>query len=204
MELEIGNPPFRVAYCTFSYSIVVHNVLLTRKKIKWHKRLGGRSFDGCRISVDGTDVRICEPTPLSPKWYSHKFHGPGLRNEIGIAIETGYIVRAHGPFPSGKYSDARIFKLVLKTRLLPHKNVVADGGYTDERCRKTGSTPELTEFFSLVRARHQTANRRLKQFLVLSNRFRHKLALHLFCFHAIVNITQLIIESGEPLFHVSQ
>ena len=92
-------------------------------------------------------MRICEPTPFSPKRYSHKFHGPGLRYEIGIGIETGYIVWAHGPFPSGKYSDARIFKLVLKTRLLPHENVVADGGYTDERCRKTGSTSQLAEFF---------------------------------------------------------
>ena len=95
MELDICNPPFRIAYCTFSYSIVVHNFSLSRKKIKWHKRLGGRSFDGCRISVDGTDERICEPTPFGPKWYSHKFHGPGLRYEIGIGIETGYIVWAH-------------------------------------------------------------------------------------------------------------
>ena len=147
MELEICNPPFSVVYCTFSYSNVVHNFSLTRKKIKWHKRLGGRSFDGCRISVDGTDVRIFEPTRFSPEWYSHKFHGAGLRYEIGIGIETGYVVRAQGPFPSDKYSDARKFKLVLQTRLLPHENVVADGGYTDERCRKTWSTSELTEFF---------------------------------------------------------
>jgi hypothetical protein len=32
----------------------------------------------CHVSVDGTDFRIHEPSPFSPRWYSHKFKGAGL------------------------------------------------------------------------------------------------------------------------------
>lgn len=32
------------------------------------------------VSLDGTaDCIIQEPYPFIPKWYSHKFHRPGLR-----------------------------------------------------------------------------------------------------------------------------
>ena len=36
------------------------------------------------ISLDGTDFRIPEPTVFDPKWFSHKFNGPGLRYEIAL------------------------------------------------------------------------------------------------------------------------
>lgn len=141
--------------------------------------------------------------PFSPRWYSHKFHGPGLRYEVGICIRTGKIAWAHGPFPCGSYSDVRIFRLGMKRNLDEGELVVADGGYKDERCMacKDEQDPNR-EFFALVRARHETVNRRFKQFAVLGNRFRHSLKLHSFCFYAVCNITQLLLLSGEPLFSV--
>ena len=59
----------------------------------------------CKITVDGTDFRIQEPSPFDPKWYSHKFRGPGLRYEIGVCIKTGWIVWVNGPFPAGAWPD---------------------------------------------------------------------------------------------------
>jgi hypothetical protein len=47
--------------------------------------------------------------------------------------------------------------------------------------------------------RHETVNRRLKQFYCINLRFRHSLHLHPRFFHAVVNLTQLMIEIGEPL-----
>ena len=44
------------------------------------------------ISVDGSDFRIRDLSPFSKKWYSHKFHGPGLRYEAGISVARGDIV----------------------------------------------------------------------------------------------------------------
>ena len=60
------------------------------------------------MSIDGTNFRIYEPSPFSPKWFSHKFHGPGLRYEVGIAIRTGWIVWINGPYPPGDWPDVRI------------------------------------------------------------------------------------------------
>lgn len=154
-----------------------------------------------RVSVDGTDFRIHEPTPFSPRWYSHKFHGPGLRYEVGVSVATGDIVWAHGPFPCGEFSDVRIFRLGMKQHLGNGELVIADGGYTDEKCRSCkGVNDPNRRLFAVVRARHETVNRRFKQFAVLGHRFRHALKLHSFCFYSICNLTQIMLLTGEPLF----
>ena len=94
----------------FSIYIYILSFLIFRRlthfflKIHWNKNLikGGYCFEDGLVayaSVDGTDCRIREPSPFNPKWYSHKFHGPGLRYEIGICIRTGHLVWVHGLFP---------------------------------------------------------------------------------------------------------
>ena len=50
------------------------------------RKVGRRVGNRCLISIDGTDCQIQEPTPFSPKWFSHKFNGPGIRYEVGILI----------------------------------------------------------------------------------------------------------------------
>ncbi len=155
----------------------------------------------CKVSVDGTDFRIFEPTPFNSKWYSHKFKGPGLRYEVGVCIVTGHVVWVNGPFPCGKYSDVKIFRLAMKRALLNGESVIADGGYTDERCEKNRQSRVVPKHLhSLARARHETVNRRFKQFSVLGTRFRHDKSLHSVCFHAVANLTQLMLSHGEPLF----
>lgn len=101
-------------------------------QIVWNKRLDGSLFDGCRVSVDGTDFPIFEPKPFNPKWFSHKFKGPGLRYEIAFCIETGKIVWVHGPFPCGAYPDLKIFRMALKLALSDSERTVADGTYNDD------------------------------------------------------------------------
>jgi hypothetical protein len=44
-----------------------------------------------------------------------------------------------------------------------------------------------------ILARHETVNKRIKQFCCLNFRFRHYLHLHPRFFHAVVNLTQLLI-----------
>ena len=154
--------------------------------------------------MDGTDFRICEPYPFSPSWYSHKFKGPGVRYEIALAIETGEIVWVHGPFQAGAFSDLAIFQAGLKKALARNERVVADGGYSDEKC----VTPEMLQGqmstgYATVRARHETVNERFKNFFVLSHRFRHRPFLHSFCFHAVANLTHLMMQSESPLFSIN-
>ncbi|EFX70022.1 hypothetical protein DAPPUDRAFT_113096 [Daphnia pulex] len=71
--------------------------------IEWENRFH-RALRGSNIlvSIDGVDFRIMEPSPFNPKWYSHKFHGPGLRYELAICIQTGDIVWAYGGLPCGE------------------------------------------------------------------------------------------------------
>ena len=73
--------------------------MMTYIQISWDHRFSDPVFKDIFISVDDTACRIMEPAPFSPAWFSHKFHGPGLRYEVGISISSGYIVWINGPFP---------------------------------------------------------------------------------------------------------
>ena len=63
----------------------------------------------CKVTVDGTDFRIYDPSPFWSKWMSFKFKGPGLRYEVGVSIESGDIVWINGPFMPGMFNDLQIF-----------------------------------------------------------------------------------------------
>ena len=154
------------------------------------------------MSVDGTDCRIYEPSPFSPVWYSHKFKGPALRYEVGVGILNGDIVWVHGPFPCGSYTDLNIFRLGMKDELDESECVLTDLGYGDERCKTKASMSNINMelFHSRILARHENVNRRLKQFSILSNRFRNSISKHSVCFHAVANITQLMFEENRSLF----
>lgn len=91
----------------------------------------------------------------------------------------------------------------MKGALQPGEKVVADGGYKDGACLLGEDVEgEQHKLLADVRARQETVNRRFKQFFVLGHRFRHELSLHSVCFHSVANITQLMIELGDPLFEV--
>ena len=159
----------------------------------------------CKVTVDGTDCPIQEPSPFSPGWYSHKFKGPGVRYEVAVCIQTGWIVWVNGPYPCGSWPDLKIARHRLVHKLVPGEKFVADGGYRDGGVyadTPSGlNTPEQRQK-RLVRARHETVNSRFKNFNVLNKPYRHRLQTHGNCFMAIANLTQIGILSGRPLFQV--
>lgn len=162
--------------------------------MKWENRLkGGRSE--MMVSLDGTDFRIREPIPFNKKWFSHKFKGPGIRYEIGVSISHGDIVWASGGFPCGEWTDLKI-ACDLYVHIAKNEITLADKGYRFHRSFRTPRTAGEKR----VLARHETLNGRLKNFEALSTRYRHSLKKHPMIFHAIVNIVQCTIESGEILF----
>ena len=61
--------------------------------------------------------------------YSHKFHGAGLRYEIGISVFNANIGWLFGPFPCGFHSDLRNYKMALNRKLLQGERVIANGRY---------------------------------------------------------------------------
>ena len=159
----------------------------------------------CKITVDRTDFRIQEPIPFNPKWYSHKFKGPGLRYEVAICIKIGWIVWVNGPFPAGEWPDRKIAQAGINHHLDENECYVGDGGYYNGQQwaeTPTGYNNHEQKMYAMARARHETVDRQFKQFGCLSNTYRHKLQKHGAMFHAIANITQLAIMDNEPLFQV--
>ena len=117
-----------------------------------------------------------EPSPFNPKWYSHKFHGPGLRYEIGICIRTGHVVWAYGGLPCGEWPDLRLARSRFILNLQAGEKAIADRGYNDQNFL-ISQTALMTRRKRNI-ARHETLNGRLKQFCCLKERFRHELYLH--------------------------
>ena len=72
-----------------------------------------------------------EPTPFDPKWYRHKFRGPGFRYEIGLCIRKGDFVWASGGYSCGQQSDLSIAKEFILEEIQPGDLIIADRGYND-------------------------------------------------------------------------
>ena len=106
------------------------------------------------------------------------------------------------------WNDILIFRDSLMTYLAPGERVEADDGYVGEspqyvKCPASFTNPaETLEMQARVRNRHETVNKRFKQWGCLLNRFRHGIGKHGDVFRAVAVITQLAIENDEPLFEV--
>ena len=89
--------------------ILLMSLTIVFLQIKWENRFHGYCARLCLVMVDGTDFWICELKPFTKHFYSHKFVKAGLCYEVGVCIQTGFIVWINGPFAVGKYSDITIF-----------------------------------------------------------------------------------------------
>ena len=154
----------------------------------------------CKVTVDGTDFRIQEPQPFDPKWLSEKFNGPGVKYEVAVCIQTGWIVHIHGPFPCGQWHDLTVARDDLCYKLAAsgdrHEMAVADGGYHDGYNffeTPTGHNNWDQRMKAQARARHETINRRFKMWGVMSQTFRAKPEQHETYFMAVANLTQWLI-----------
>lgn len=177
--------------------------------ISYVKIIHERRFEGAKVgsnvftSLDGTDFEILEPTPWDPKWYSHKFKGPGLRYEVGLNIITGDLVQVYGGFPCGAYPDLKIARLNYLNEIMPGELTLADDGYRDPNFVYPHKYQNTQFHQKKIMQRHETVNHRLKEFQVLGSRFRHDKYKHSVYFYAVANIVQIKIDSGEKLYDVS-
>ncbi len=80
---------------------------------------------------------------------------------------------------------------------------MADEGYADPKYFiNSRYYPEISPLIKRVMRRHETVNERLKNFNVLSNRFRHSVFKHSMCFNAVCAVVHLKILNGENLYDV--
>jgi hypothetical protein len=84
--------------------------------------------------------------------------------------------------------------------------VIADRGYRGEE--GVVATPnihdslETSNFKKRARARHETFNKRIKNFKIIAGPFRHSLDRHSVAFEAVCVLVQYDIENGHPLFEI--
>ena len=169
---------------------------LTRSKIVYSDKLK---------TLDGLDHRIMEQSPYSPSWWSFKFNGPGLRYEVALEVESGHVVWAFGGLPCGRFPDLKIARVKFVKLLRPGEKVVlADRGYKDGRYFMHAKGGRHRKGMQNMLARHENVNRRIKSFDCLSGTFRQDVSKHSMCFHAVCNLIQIAIASGEKLPDVAK
>jgi len=156
------------------------------------------------ITVDETDFKIQEQRDQPRSWYSHKFHGPGVRYEVGVGITSGDIVWIHGPKRAGRYPDITIFRMRLKKKLKQHGEMaVADNGYRGEP--ETIDLPADGPVVHCImkdryRGRQENVNKRFKNFGCLKQVFRHSVDFHRDCFEAVAVLVQMSFDNGQPMW----
>lgn len=180
-----------------------------RSSRKQKRPADGRVF---RISIDGTQFWIEEPIDpdfrKNTKFFSFKFKHAGVNVEIALDLFQDRAVWINGPFV-GSMHDITIFrKGGLREKLKACKTIkaIADKGYRGEKkyvsTHNSLDTPEVQEFKKRALARHESYNKRLKNFGCLSQRFRHKFENFRMFLLAVAVTVQFQIENGSPLFDV--
>lgn len=155
----------------------------------------------CFTSLDGVDFKVFEPQPFNKDFFSHKIKSAALRYEIGISLRTGHIVWKFGGYPAGLYPDLKLARELYVHEIIQGELTFADRGYGDSRYFVSPNHTNAVGH-KFIMSRHETVNKRLRQFRVLYNTFRHDIDKHPKCFHAVVNIVALVIKNEEPLFSI--
>ena len=135
---------------------------------------------------------IKEPRPFQPGFYCKKHNGPGVKYEVAVCIETGWIVWFYGPFKSGK-NDLLVAREGVDLILDHGERYIADKAYLSQ-CSVIpydALNDADRHYMRVVRGRHETINRLFKMFAVLGNPFRRDPYKHGLYAHTIANIIQI-------------
>jgi hypothetical protein len=165
-------------------------------------------------SLDGVHCMISEiRSNPDKKWFSHKHKRAGVVYELAIAVFNGSLIWINGPFPAGQ-SDLAVFRKPggLKSKILEGKRIIADQGYKAERMLSTRNpldTKDVKELKRRAKARHEVFNGLLKNFQILSQRFRStkgsknvRLEKHKTVFEGCLVLVTYDVEDNHPLFKV--
>jgi hypothetical protein len=134
---------------------------------------------------------------------------------VATALGVSKIVHVGGGVPCGAYPDLKIARLCLLPKIgeegRENERAAADKGYRDKE--NTFITPLKNNrgshridlhnsFINDIKSRHETVNKRLKDFGVLRQMYRGGWKEHTIIFRAICIITQIKMKR-EPLYDVT-
>lgn len=127
---------------------------------------------------------------------------------MAVCILSGDLVWVNGPYEPGIWNDLAIFRNALLSELESGERVEADDGYRGDspkfvKCPASiGNREDMETAAAYVRRRHETINKRFKQWGILKQVYRGDIRKHGTAFRVCAIVTQLAIKSGEPLFQV--
>lgn len=195
--------------------------------MRWERRFEDWPFEQPSYSIDGIDCPIWTVDARrrerpdgrggpngSGSFVSHKFRHDALRYLVCLHMCLPIIVAAGGGYPAGHYVDLRIAQNDIVPLMGANERGNADGGYQDGfthfmtpfrvNARARRQIDDLTmaayhEAHQHVRARQEHINAELKEWKVLRETFRHDPQFHPTVFHAIVQLTQLRLETQPSI-----
>ena len=184
---------------------------LKKVKIVWPDEWvkGGNNRPIILLTVDGVHIRVQEPQherySKNPKFCSHKCHTSAVNYEVALDLAKSRIVHINGPFEASTH-DITIFRQELLQKIPKGNFCIADRGYTGEPGKVMGpnshDTEQVRKFKGRARSRHESVNKRFKNFKILDHTFIHDLQLHEWVFDAVAVIVQCQMDMGWELFDV--
>ena len=156
--------------------------------------------DGIFHATVGTaDFAIQEPSnPVT--WHSHKIRSAAVKCELALDMD-GDIAWIKGPFCGGT-NDQLIFREGLGREVPDGKVIIADKGHrpgSSVAVPHEMDTMELRDLKKRALDRLEILCERFRGFDVLLRVFPDSVESHRVHFSAIVAVTQLTFEQGEPL-----
>lgn len=124
--------------------------------------------------------------------------------QIGISIKTNEVYWVNGPFKAGTSDRTIAERYGLGDRIPENRFILGDKGYRglDFVCtRNSQDAPVVKEFKKRALARHETFNKRFKDFNCLRHRFRHGERKFKYAFEACVVLCIINMDLGSPLFN---
>ena len=161
-----------------------------------------------------------ETMPIDRTMFSHKNEHAGVKYEVITDPFESKCLRIVGPIKCGK-NDITVFRegeegeestkdIVLAEPPGTRTIFIADKGYRTSEAdeRDLFSTPngmdppDLRNFKTRARMRHETFNGRLKFFRILYDMYHHSLQKHKSVFEAVAVMVQYQMDHGRQLFDV--
>lgn len=96
----------------------------------------------------------------------------------------------NGGVPCGEYSDLTLGRESFIHCMHDGEFAIADDVYKDQQYFIYPSAyPQVSAWQKNIMSRHETMNKRMKDWACLKKVFRHRVELHPLCFYAVANIS---------------
>lgn len=155
------------------------------------------------LTLDGTQCPANEFRPFTKDNFAHKFNCCGVNYELGVMLHKPKLCWIHGPTQPGAANDLTVFESRLMGEMearIPGRRAIADGIYAPAAgyisTQNDLDPPEVAKFKDRALSRHEKFNGLLKNYDILTKKFRHGRENHRVAFEAVCAVVHYELECG--------